>query len=33
LISKELVKKNKGEIWAKSQIGSGSTFCFTLPKS
>jgi two-component system, sensor histidine kinase and response regulator len=33
LISKELVKKNRGEIWAKSQIGSGSTFCFTLPKS
>ena len=33
LLSKELVKKNRGEIWAKSQIGSGSTFCFTLPKS
>ncbi|MCL6258190.1 tetratricopeptide repeat-containing sensor histidine kinase [Aquiflexum sp. TKW24L] len=32
LLSKELVKKNRGEIWAKSQIGSGSTFCFTLPK-
>lgn len=33
LLSKELVEKNRGEIWAKSQIGSGSTFCFTLPKS
>ena len=32
LLSKELVRKNRGEIWAKSQIGSGSTFCFTLPK-
>jgi len=32
LLSKELVEKNKGEIWAKSQIGSGSTFCFTIPK-
>lgn len=32
ILTKELVQKNKGEIWAESTLGSGSTFCFTLPK-
>jgi two-component system, sensor histidine kinase and response regulator len=32
ILTKELVQKNKGEIWAESTLGMGSTFCFTLPK-
>ncbi|MCF1752699.1 sensor histidine kinase [Mariniradius sediminis] len=32
LLSKELIQKNKGDIWVESQIGYGSTFSFTLPK-
>ena len=32
ILTKELVHKNKGEIWAESILGQGSTFCFTLPK-
>lgn len=30
-ISKEIVEFHKGEIWAESRPGEGSTFCFTLP--
>jgi signal transduction histidine kinase len=33
LLSKELIQKNKGDIWVESQLGYGSTFSFTLPKS
>lgn len=33
LLSKELIQKNKGDIWVESQVGYGSTFSFTLPKS
>ncbi len=32
MLSKELVQKNKGDIWAESEFGKGSTFCFSLPK-
>lgn len=32
-ISKDLIKAEGGEIWIKSEIGSGSTFGFTLPMS
>lgn len=32
ILTKELVQKNKGKIWAESTLGMGSTFCFTLPK-
>jgi signal transduction histidine kinase len=32
LLSKELIQKNKGDIWVESQMGYGSTFSFTLPK-
>lgn len=33
LLSKELIQKNNGDIWVESQLGYGSTFSFTLPKS
>lgn len=32
-ICKEFIEKNKGRIWVDSQLGAGSTFCFTLQKS
>jgi PAS domain S-box-containing protein len=32
-ISAEIVKQAGGKIWAESQIGIGSTFCFSLPLS
>lgn len=30
-ISKEIIKRHKGEIWVESEKGKGSTFFFTLP--
>lgn len=30
-ISKSIIKKHKGYIWAESQLGKGSTFTFTIP--
>lgn len=32
ILSKELIKKSGGDIWAESEEDSGSTFTFTLPK-
>jgi len=32
LLCKEFVEKNRGNIWAESEEGSGSSFKFTLPK-
>ncbi|MBF0227000.1 MAG: hybrid sensor histidine kinase/response regulator [Desulfobacterales bacterium] len=31
ILCKELVERNKGEIWANSEVGKGSVFSFTLP--
>ncbi|PZO09706.1 MAG: hypothetical protein DCF25_21450 [Leptolyngbya foveolarum] len=31
-ICKQMVQQHGGTIWAESELGEGSTFCFTLPK-
>ncbi len=33
ILCKELIEKQGGRIWIESEIGSGSTFFFTLPKA
>ena len=30
-ISKEIINQHNGKIWAQSQLGHGTTFCFLLP--
>jgi PAS domain S-box-containing protein len=31
-ISSEIIKREGGKIWVRSEEGKGSTFCFTIPK-
>ena len=31
ILSKEFILKNGGDIWAESQMGTGSTFCIKIP--
>lgn len=33
LLCKEFVEKHEGKIWVESNLGNGSTFCFSLPKN
>ena len=33
ILCKELVEKNGGKIWIESEVGKGTTFRFTLPKT
>jgi PAS domain S-box-containing protein len=30
-ISKKIIEKHRGKIWAESELGKGSKFCFTIP--
>ena len=30
-LCKEFIEKHKGRLYAKSELGVGSTFCFELP--
>ncbi len=32
-IARHIIEAHKGKIWAESELGSGSVFCFTLPMS
>ena len=32
-LCKEMITKNKGEIWVESTLRKGSTFYFTVPKA
>ena len=33
LLCKDFIEFHKGKVWVESELGKGSKFCFTLPKS
>ena len=33
LLCKDFIESHDGKVWVESEIGRGSKFCFTLPKS
>ena len=33
VLAKNIVQAHRGKIWVQSQVGIGTTFCFTLPSS
>jgi signal transduction histidine kinase len=32
-ITRHIIEAQGGRIWAESQVGAGTSFCFTLPRA